>query len=327
MPKEKKEVYSPENSKGETGNLPKLTEAITSQTKVIESFDVKLSERNDEISSQISKLKDFFEEKYEKQETKLKDTSNELVRCKTTLDNLKNDKENLVTLNKEKDNKIDALRDEIQKKQNSITHLSNVEQSLKELTDKYDSLKKTNDSLNDDLENTKKAAAELKSRFDKDSEKRNGEFNSLKTKLEKYESLEIDKLEKAYSIFSSFKERTRNNLKAVFETNSFLGFISNGMQWERIAGIWEQAKRKIVNDDNEDLPELRELFLILFEAYNAGYLEAPYALINPSLGSNYNSNEQLIKNQKSDGRITAVLLEGYIFKKNNTIHKAMIEVE
>ncbi|UTC64533.1 hypothetical protein E4O00_12320 [Treponema sp. OMZ 788] len=153
------------------------------------------------------------------------------------------------------------------------------------------------------------------------------ELHTVKEILVYYNSLKIDKLEKAYKIFISFKERTRNNLKAVFETDTFLGFISNSMQWARIEGIWEQTKRKIVNDDNEDLQELRKLFLILFETYNEGYTDAPYELINPIIGSRYNSNEQLIKNQKSDGTVTEVLLEGYVFKKTGVAHRAMILVE
>lgn len=145
--------------------------------------------------------------------------------------------------------------------------------------------------------------------------------------LNRYRSLEMDKLDKAYTLFRHFKDRTRNNLKAVFETDTFLGFVSNSMQWGRIEGIWEQTRRKIVNDDQEDLQELHNLFLLLFETYNAGYTEAPYELINPEIGSKYNSDEQVIKNQKSDGTITKVLLEGYITKKTSAIHKAMILVE
>ena len=67
--------------------------------------------------------------------------------------------------------------------------------------------------------------------------------------------------------------------------------------------------------------------MILFEIYNAGYNDAPYTLITPEIGAKYDRNEQLIKNQKSDGKISEILLEGYIAKKTNTVHKSIIIAE
>lgn len=220
------------------------------------------------------------------------------------------------TLIDAKDKEIKDLKEDSLKKEKLEKKYAEAESEIKELEDKIDSLDKDKSKLQSQID-----------ALDKENKDVNENLNRVSAVVNKYEKLKMNKLERAYELFSSFKERTRNNLKAVFETDSFLGFISNSMQWERIAGIWEQTKRKIVNDDNEDLAELRELFLILFETYNAGYLDAPYVLINPEINSKYNSNEQLIKNQKSDGNVKEVLLEGYIFKKNNAIHKAMIVVE
>ena len=142
----------------------------------------------------------------------------------------------------------------------------------------------------------------------------NEKVHSLERELNIYTTNDVTKLIKAYELFLSFKSRTRDNLKNVFETETFLGFVSKAMQWNSIAAIWEQAKRKFVNTDDEDTKELRELFLILFNIYNSGYQNPPYELIIPSVGTKYDMDTMIIMNDKSRGNVQSVLLEGYISK-------------
>lgn len=233
----------------------------------------------------------------------------------------------LKQLNSEKEQQNKDLNSQLAEKEGDFRTVSSEKESLaKNYSNLQEACRKLSEeykNLQENLRNTEKYNSELNN----ENNEIKKEFGELKERVDNYASLKVDCLIRAYSLFSSFGERTRNNLKMVFPTDSFLGFISNAMQWDRIAGIWEQAKRKIVNDDNEDLQKLKELFLILFEVYNAGASEAQYILIKPEIGSKYNSKEQVIKGQKSDGRVAKVFLEGYIFKKNNNIHQAMVEVE
>lgn len=340
------EEFCSKSKEDSNSNLEKYKNAylkLKGEIEVIKEQNEELRERSSNVESLNGKIELLQEEK-----RKLKSERDDYLErynqekgIRAIFESEKNEKEEmyneLLSSFSSKKQKIKDLESSLDEKKDTISKLESEKENLQEQLNSFGSKKKAMaaeiEALNKDKENLefKLGVAENNCLDQKNLyDELNVKYEKLLPNaaiLEEYSKLNMDELKKAYDLFKCFKDRTRNNLKAVFEVDSFFGFLSNSMQWDRIAGIWEQTKIKIVNDDIEDLKELRQLFLILFEIYNAGYNDAPYTLITPEIGAKYDRNEQLIKNQKSDGKISEVLLEGYIAKKTNNIHKAIISVE
>ena len=298
-----------------TSDIDVLCGKIELLTQQNEKINIDKDEYFSKLNQQIGlnflleKEKDKFEEKYNASIETLAENTQKIKDLEESI--------------KEKKEEISAHKKDKEELQGQVIFFDTEKTSLLQ---KIESLSTEKKGLIQKLEVSSSSYTEQKKQFEQLQSKY--EILLLKeTILNEFLVLKMDMLKNAYEIFMNFKDRTRNNLKAVFEVDTFFGFISNSMQWDRIAGIWEQTKVKIINDDSEDVNELRQLFLILFEIYNSGYNDAPYTLISPEIGAKYNRNEQLIKNQKSDGFILDILLEGYITKKTNTIHKSIIVVE
>lgn len=298
-----------------TSDIDVLCGKIELLTQQNEKINIDKDEYFSKLNQQIGlnflleKEKDKFEEKYNASIETLAENTQKIKDLEESI--------------KEKKEEISVHKKDKEELQGQVIFFDTEKSSLLQ---KIESLSTENKGLIQKLEVSSSSYTEQKKQFEQLQSKY--EILLLKeTILNEFLVLKMDMLKNAYEIFMNFKDRTRNNLKAVFEVDTFFGFISNSMQWDRIAGIWEQTKVKIINDDSEDVNELRQLFLILFEIYNSGYNDAPYTLISPEIGAKYNRNEQLIKNQKSDGFILDILLEGYITKKTNTIHKSIIVVE
>ena len=340
------EEFCSKSKEDSNSNLEKYKNAylkLKGEIEVIKEQNEELRERSSNVESLNGKIELLQEEK-----RKLKSERDDYLEkynqekgIRTTFESEKNEKEEmyneLLSSFSSKKQKIKDLESSLDEKKDTISKLESEKENLQEQLNSFGSKKKAMaaeiEALNKDKENLEfKLGVAENNCLDQNNlyDELNVKYEKLLPNvaiLEEYPKLNMDELKKAYDLFKCFKDRTRNNLKAVFEVDSFFGFLSNSMQWDRIAGIWEQTKVKIVNDDIEDLKELRQLFLILFKIYNAGYNDAPYTLITPEIGSKYNRNEQLIKNQKSDGKISEILLEGYIAKKTNTVHKSIIIAE
>ena len=199
-----------------------------------------------------------------------------------------------------------------------------LENEKTELLNKNEKLKQDLDDL---ARSSKRNIADLNEKLAEREQSLSRLEEAYNAHVNKINALKVPDLIEAYLLFSHLNSHTRDNLRGIFETDNFLGFVSNSMQWERIVSIWEQAKHKIVNDDKEDVDVLRKLFKALLDIYNAGYNEAPYKLITPKIDSRYNSADSVIIGQKSDGIVKKVLLEGYIQVRNNIVNKALVQVE
>lgn len=271
-----------------------------------------LSAKKNELSQEKDRLLGeqlFSKTELNRKDERITDLNEEIAKKNTEISDLKN---NLM----EKNEKISKLEQTLEEKNSD---LDGRESKINEILSQKNELESQLVHLKENLEKTGNSLTEAESKIEN--------LAPYKDKVEEYESLKFNKLKEAYSLFKAFKNRTRENLKNVFITETFLGFISQGMQWENIVAVWEQASRKIINDDPEDAQELRTLFLLLFEIYNSGYDAPPYTLITPEIGAKYNSSLHRIKNNKSDGKVAELLLEGYVVNKNNASHKALILAE
>lgn len=173
--------------------------------------------------------------------------------------------------------------------------------------------------------NKNEIISEIKKYIDKKCEINKQSADQDFSKISKKED-EIDELFDAYDIFKSLSDRSRDNIREVFQTDSFLGFVSNGMQWDRIAGLREQAKRKIVNDDFEDLSKFRKLFVLLTKIYNEGYVKAPIMIISAVNGEQFTNEIHVQKGYESGNTVNELLLEGYINFEKDEVSKAIVSL-
>lgn len=195
--------------------------------------------------------------------------------------------------------------------------------------------------------------AEQKERQDaltKENEKRRAAEEDLKTVTEKIEQLQADfdklkiekediekicsayekkygKIDEAYNIYVRLSQEAKNRLKNVFKIDSIYGFIAASADWKNVEGLWNFAKRHIVEKETADTEEIISLFEFLLQAYNLQGSEKRYELLIPAIGDKFDSDRHTIVGIKTDGFVSKVRLSGIIdLDSAKVIQKALIEV-
>ena len=205
---------------------------------------------------------------------------------------------------KEQDKLIDLLKRQIEEKENELNE-------LRFLVEKKAS--ERNES-----EHAKEA-------IQSELEKKRGQIASLEEKVQCYEN-RYGELEEIYAIFTALTEDTLNRLDNVFEKKDFLSFFKAGVQWENIEGLWNCARRKVIEENEIDTEHLIMIFLFFFSVYNNSSNVADYYIIQPVVGEKYNRERHSILGTETDGYVKQVRLPGYSDKKGKVIGKALIKV-
>lgn len=285
-------------------------------------FKEGLEGRIEEISRQFDNKSDELNGKYRELQSKYSQ--------------LENDKLQLEYRLQAKDQEIKSVKDRNEKLENAVAELQSVknalEQEKQELTGELERNKTETSSKIRYLENE---VAELKSVKNTLEQKE----QDLTQKLQYEQSLVLelkDKLDElkifvkaknVFDVFNGLSAETKKRLEGIFASNSFEGFISNGVQFDNISMVWEFIKRKIIEKDTVDTDGLLQIFKFFFELYNFGFQSPRYVLLEPKVGDNFDRNSSSIIGTATTGLVTKVLIPGYKDLKTEKVNKAMVMVE
>ena len=168
----------------------------------------------------------------------------------------------------------------------------------------------------------RKELDDVKNQFEQISEQ-----NDLLQKENSRYDLRYSALDKAYQKYLDLPDEEKERLKGLIPTESLFGFICSGVKWDNVMSIWNFAKRRVIEEQDESL-KYAEIFEILFQVYVDQNAERRYELIDSDVGERYDMRYHSIIGTKTDGKVYRVLLNGII--DNNTgqvIEKSIIEIE
>ena len=205
---------------------------------------------------------------------------------------------------------------------------------LDEKTKAYDEAVQKISELENQISDISSTVEQLKGNYNKTTrrleEQLDKEKDEKKFLLEK--KAEYDKryfkIDLAYSIYQSLSESVKQRVSNIFGNGNIYSFIAAASDWNSVEGIWSFTKRRIIEDDGNELDEIVKLFNFIFEVYCMFDENSRYELICPNVGERFNSDKQSIKGIKTDGQIEEVLLNGVYDKSvKKTVFKAIVKVQ
>lgn len=285
-------------------------------------FKEDLEGRIEEISRQFDNKSNELNEKY--RELQAKNSQ------------LENDKLQLGYRLQAKDQEIKSVKDRNEKLENEVAKLKSEKNALvQEKQELTGELGRNQTETSSRIRNLENEVAELQSGKNALEQKE----QDLTQKLQREQSLVLemkDKLDElkifvkaknVFDVFNGLSAETKKRLEGIFASNSFEGFISNGVQFDNISMVWEFIKRKIIDKDTVDTDGLLQIFKFFFELYNLGFQSPRYVLLEPKVGDNFDRNSSSIIGTATTGLVTKVLIPGYKDLKTEKVNKAMVMVE
>ena len=267
-----------------------------------------VKDRNEKLENEVSKLKSeknaLVQEKQEltgELERNKTETSSKIRYLENEVAELKREKNALVQENQELTGELERNKTETSSK---IRYLEN---EVAELKREKNALEQKEQDLTQKLQREQSLVLELKDKLDE-----------LKIFV---------KAKNVFDVFNGLSAETKKRLEGIFASNSFEGFISNGVQFDNISMVWEFIKRKIIEKDTVDVDGLLQIFKFFFELYNFGFQSPRYVLLEPKVGDNFDRNSSSIIGTATTGLVTKVLIPGYKDLKTEKVNKAMVMVE
>lgn len=176
-----------------------------------------------------------------------------------------------------------------------------LDEELKIAAEKYDKLQVFYDSTKAEKEDMEKTMAIYESRY-----------------------RELDEI---YSIYERLSQETKNRLRNVFKTESIYGFITACAEWRNVEGLWNFARRHVVEKEMTDTEELICIFEFMLQVYNHQESDKKYELLLPAIGDKFDSDRHTIMGIKTDGFVSRVRLPGIVeLNSAKVIQKALIEI-
>lgn len=153
------------------------------------------------------------------------------------------------------------------------------------------------------------------------------QITEIQTQLSKYQERYGD-IDHAFALYQSLSQEIKQRLSNLIGNEEVCCFIASVSNWTNIEEIWKFFKRRIIEDEVQDLNLLKELFESVFHLFCLVDGKGRYQLISPEVGEKYDSDRHSIKGIKTDGRVEKVLLAG-IFDQisQKIIFKALISVK
>lgn len=278
---------------------------------------------NDLLTSET--VSSFFQELLDKQ-------TNSLI---TYIENIEEKKQNkeLSSLREKYQNEM-ARNQQLEEKLKEIEiNVDDLEQKIKMLEDENADLEKKLDNKVQQAEALEQKNRQLEMQMREMFDNQNNEIQWLKEKadqtdkkLRSYEEKYQD-MEAAYGCYMELSQDAKNRLCNIFESSSIYGIVAACSDWRNIEGLWDFAKRRIIEKEKKDADSLVSLFEFLFYAYNLKGNERKYELIRPMLGEKFDSDEHMIIGILTDGFVADVKLPGIRdIKSKRVLQRACIEV-
>lgn len=235
----------------------------------------------------------------------------------------------------EKNKTIDKLQSDLQVKQSSLDELTANNKSMQAKIEELEAHKKNLQfdlnaekakvveqiAANNDL-NSKLAAQQ--SEFDTlkgTNDKLQSDLDETKKALEKYTPI-FDVINLC-PFYSEIPDNIKSDLK-VFVKDDTISLLAAGVQGRNLKSLHEFLYRRIIDDKIQNYGSLYKLVRRLFDIYNAGQKE-PWKLIEPEIDSDYKSEIHQPKDNGIGKKISELLLFGY--QNADGIKKAIVKVK
>ena len=209
-----------------------------------------------------------------------------------------------------------------------VQDIRDAQFTIKGLQEKVSEFEKKNENYEQRCGNLEKDKEDL----ERNQSNLENKLQMAKRQIEHQENelQELDKFvqaKKLFDVFNSLSDSTKKRLEGIFASNSFEGFISNGVQFDNISVVWEFIKRKIIDKDTVDIDKLLQIFKFFFELYNLGFQLPRYVLLEPKVGDDFDRNSSANIGTATNGVVSEVLMPGYKDLKTEVVKKAMVLVE
>lgn len=193
---------------------------------------------------------------------------------------------------------------------------------ISDLKEKYQKLQKCLSAeedkvvvLNNDIKTQAKQTKVLKSDVDSANEKLNFYRQNFEEELKIYEK------------FVSLDSGTKESLSNIFKGDTLSDFISCGVQEKNIHNLWEYTKNEILENRNQDISALIEIFYFFFKRCQVSY--DIYQLSSTKVDDSFDTQKHLKHNESisSSGSISKVYLQGYKnIKTDKTIKQSVVKI-
>lgn len=208
---------------------------------------------------------------------------------------------------------------------------SNVEEELQQqIQDLQNENKWLQDQLHIELEKTKQQK-EMNQQINKSLTEVSNQYLSVKEQADlwrsKYQKINerFQEQIKIYETFQNLSPSLKSSLSGIFRGNSLEKFLFCGVQKQNVELLWDAIKIRVIDENYEELEELRAIFLYFFHAYNSTFEKPLYEL--QTVGENDKfDNELHIRTSKSrvSGYIKNTVFNGYINTNSKKTEKKSI---
>ncbi len=224
---------------------------------------------------------------------------------------------------------LDSLEQQVSAQQEKIDALQEENMTLKAL---YEKLKRClaqeeqkAQTAQHALDTSQQAKAQLSQSIEQASIKQRQleqQNHAIQAELQDYQR-NFAELQAVYALFTSLSPETRTSISGIFKDDSLPGFIASGVQDRNIDNLWAYIKNQIIEECNQDTPQLIAMFNRLFKIYAKAY---PQMQTQPiSIGEVFDPNKH-IRTSASEvsGTIAAVVLHGWVNTKTKKIIKQAV---
>ncbi|MDQ0156553.1 hypothetical protein [Robertmurraya andreesenii] len=130
---------------------------------------------------------------------------------------------------------------------------------------------------------------------------------------------------KIYKLYQQLSPALKSSLSGIFRGQTIEQFLVCGVQKQNIELLWDAIKIRVVEGNDDELEELRAIFLYFFHAYNSTFDRPLYELQTVSENEKYDS-ELHMRTSKSRvaGYIDRVIFEGYVNTNSKKIERKSI---
>lgn len=128
-----------------------------------------------------------------------------------------------------------------------------------------------------------------------------------------------------YQLYQKLSPALKKALSGIFQGDTIEQFLFCGVQKQNVELLWDAIKIRAIDENEDELPELKEIFMFFFNAYNATFVKPLFEIQAVDENEKYD-NEKHMRTSKSrvSGLITEILLHGYVNTNNNKIERNSI---
>lgn len=127
-----------------------------------------------------------------------------------------------------------------------------------------------------------------------------------------------------YNLYQNLNLNTKDSLRGIFKIDSFVGFLTCGVQQNNIESFWDYIQNELRENINNELKSLITIFDFLFDKFSLIYQYYRRQEIeeNQNFDTEYHIKHNSSQNQS--GKILEVLFYGYQNTNTNQVIKQSV---